>query len=57
MSKASAEQKYCEEDPEDGPISEELERRIDDIESGRVKMVTYANADDYLKHLDAVLGE
>lgn len=57
MNKASREQGCCKEDLENGPISEALERRIDDIESGRIKMVTYANADEYLKHLDAVLDE
>lgn len=57
MGSADMKQGCCGTDPEDGPISEALDRRIDDIESGKAKMVTYAAADEYLGHLDAVLGE
>ena len=44
-----------------GPIpkgegtSEELRRRLDDIESGRVKVTVYPSAEEYIRHLDAML--
>ena len=57
MGSADMKQGCCGTDPEDGPISEALDHRIDDIESGKLKTVTYAGADEYLRHLDSVLGE
>lgn len=42
--------------PEEGErISEGLRRRLADIESGRVKAIVYPSADEYIKHLDALL--
>ena len=42
-------------EPEGERISEGLRRRLADIESGRVKTVVYPGANEYIRHLDALL--
>lgn len=38
-----------------GRLSEQVEKRIMDIEMGRVKMTRYT-LDEYMRHLDDILG-
>ncbi|MGQ0376199.1 MAG: hypothetical protein ACT4OW_01680 [Nitrososphaerota archaeon] len=38
-------------------ISPKVEKILEDIDSGKVKMTRYKNADEYLKHVDEVLSE
>ena len=42
-------------EPEGDRLNERVERRIMDIEAGRVKMTRYT-FDEYMRHLDDVLG-
>ncbi len=38
-------------------MTPEEEAAIEAVETGKVKMKTYKNAQEYLKHLDEVLNE
>ena len=38
-------------------LSDNIERRLDNIDSGKEKLKEYSNADEYLKHVDQVLEE
>jgi len=38
-------------------LSEELEKRLDDIDEGKEDLQRYSSADDYIKHLEEVLEE
>lgn len=38
-------------------ISPKVEKILEDIDSGKVKMTRYKNSDEYLKHVDEVLSE
>ena len=44
-----------EDEPEGGRLNERVEKRIMDIETGKVKMKRYA-IDEYMRHLDDVVG-
>ncbi|MDE1728919.1 MAG: hypothetical protein KGI02_10030 [Thaumarchaeota archaeon] len=41
----------------DSELSPELEKLLDDIDSGKVKMTRYKNVDEYLKHVDKTISE
>ena len=41
----------------DSELSPELEKLLDDIDSGKVKMARYKNVDEYLKHVDKTISE
>lgn len=45
----------AQEEAEGGRLSERVEKRIMDIEMGRVKMTRYT-LNEYMRHLDDILG-
>jgi len=38
-------------------LKPEIEKILEDIDSGKVKITRYRNVDDYLKHVDKVISE
>lgn len=45
----------AQDEPKGGRLSEQVEKRIMDIEMGRVKMTRYT-LNEYMRHLDDILG-
>jgi hypothetical protein len=38
-------------------LKPDVEKLLEDIDSGKVKMTRYKNVDEYLKHVDETLSE
>ena len=38
-------------------LNPKVEKILEDIDSGKIKMIRYKSADEYLKHVDEVLSD